>query len=311
VEERVNYYERYCGDYAKKTARLTLIQHGAYTLLLDEYYSTEQPLSADFDELFRICRAMKKAEQDAVCEVAEKFFPIAEDGLRHNDRADEMIARARPKMEAARANGKKGGRPKKNPLGYESGNPAETQSVSSGFPEQNPAETQIETTRARSPAPAPTPLPTNNLSGSASGIGINTRDDAGALTPAEISVSLIGWERERHKAARGITASNQQVIDLAGLCLTAPELRAAYDSAVADRMATEDPNPVNAGFIAVFVNKIRNPPKPRPKADNWDRSPAGIERKASELGIYARAGESHATLAERCRALIQQQEHAA
>jgi uncharacterized protein YdaU (DUF1376 family) len=154
----VNYYERYCGDYAKKTARLTLIQHGAYTLLLDEYYSAEQPLPDDLDELFRICRAMTKPEQEAVRFVAERFFPVAEDGLRHNDRADEMIEKARPKMEAARTNGKKGGRPKKNPPGYEADNPGETQEKPTGKPtgflEHNPGETQDETTRARSPTPS-------------------------------------------------------------------------------------------------------------------------------------------------------------
>lgn len=153
----MNYYERYCGDYAKKTARLSLMEHGAYTLLLDEYYSNEAPLPADFEELFRICRAMKKAEQDAVKSVAEKFFPIEVDGMRHNTRADEMIARARPKMEAARANGAKGGRPRKNPTGSENGNPKETHEKPSGkpsgFSEQNPAETQGETIRARSPTP--------------------------------------------------------------------------------------------------------------------------------------------------------------
>ncbi|PVX77189.1 YdaU family protein [Paraburkholderia unamae] len=155
----MNYYERYCGDYAKKTARLTLVQHGAYTLLLDEYYSTEQPLSDDFEELYRVCRAMSKAEQDAVRFVADRFFPIGPDGLRHNERADEMIAKARPKMEAAKANGKKGGRPRKNPEGSGNGNPDETQAKPSGkptgFSNQNPEETQVETTRARSPTPTP------------------------------------------------------------------------------------------------------------------------------------------------------------
>lgn len=68
----MNYYERYCGDYAKKPARLTLVQHGAYTLLLDEYYSTEEPLPASFEELYRVCRAMKKDEQEAVRMVARR-----------------------------------------------------------------------------------------------------------------------------------------------------------------------------------------------------------------------------------------------
>ena len=43
----MNYYERHLGDYAKDTAHLTMIEHGAYSLLLDRYYGTEQGIPAD------------------------------------------------------------------------------------------------------------------------------------------------------------------------------------------------------------------------------------------------------------------------
>jgi len=179
-EVGVNYYERYCGDYAKKTAKLTLIQHGAYTLLLDEYYSTEEPLSGSLTELYRICRAMTKPEQEAVRIVADRFFPVSADGLRRNDRANEMIEKARPKMEAARANGKKGGRPKKNPSGYETETQEKPSGFPSGFSNQNPTETQSETTRARSP----TPTPVNTLSGVVVG-GQPTRELSDDFTPKD------------------------------------------------------------------------------------------------------------------------------
>lgn len=129
----MNFYKRFPADYAKKTARLTLAQHGAYTLLLDELYTSEAGLPNDLDALYRICRAMKRDEQEAVRTVVERFFPVAEDGLRHNERATEELEAAAPALEAARANGKKGGRPKK-----------ETQQKPSGFPEHNPDETQDE-----------------------------------------------------------------------------------------------------------------------------------------------------------------------
>lgn len=129
----MNFYKRYPADYARKTARLSLAQHGAYTLLLDEIYSTEAPLPADLGELCRLCRAMSKPEQDAVRFVAERFFPVGDDGLRHNSRATEELIEAAPALEAARANGKKGGRPRK-----------ETQQKPTGFPKDNPAETQEE-----------------------------------------------------------------------------------------------------------------------------------------------------------------------
>ena len=34
----MNFYKRFIGDYRKKTARLTPLEHGVYGLLLDEFY---------------------------------------------------------------------------------------------------------------------------------------------------------------------------------------------------------------------------------------------------------------------------------
>lgn len=110
----MNYYERYCGDYQRDTAHLSLAEHGAYTMLLDTYFSVEKPLPKELPSLYRVCRAMTRLEQHAVKAVADQFFPVSEmDGLRHNHRADREIAKARPKIEAARINGRKGGRPPK------------------------------------------------------------------------------------------------------------------------------------------------------------------------------------------------------
>ena len=118
----MNYYERYCGDYQRDTAHLSLAEHGAYTMLLDTYFSVEKPLARELPSLYRVCRAMTRIEQQAVKTVAEQFFPVSEiDGLRHNQRADREIAKARPKIEAARINGRKGGRPLKNEARKETG----------------------------------------------------------------------------------------------------------------------------------------------------------------------------------------------
>lgn len=120
----MNYYERYCGDYARDTAHLVLAEHGAYTLMLDFYYSTERPLQPDHASLYRLCRAISKPEQAVVRKIAEEFFPIGGDGLRHNDRADDEIAKAQKRIAAAKLNGKGGGRPpKQNPPGSPPDNP--------------------------------------------------------------------------------------------------------------------------------------------------------------------------------------------
>lgn len=129
----MNFYKRFMSDYARKTARLTLAQHGAYTLLLDEVYTTEQPLPSDVHELYRICRAMTKDEQSAVRVVADLYFPVTESGHRINPRASVELKLAEPALEAARLNGGKGGRPKKEPIEFENKNPVgfqiETDSV--------------------------------------------------------------------------------------------------------------------------------------------------------------------------------------
>lgn len=101
----MNYYRRFLGDYMRDTMNLSLLEHGAYTVLLDAYYATEKPFSGDFESLFRMCRAMTKAERDAVKKVAELFFPIASDGQRHNNRADEEIKSAQDVIEKQRASG--------------------------------------------------------------------------------------------------------------------------------------------------------------------------------------------------------------
>lgn len=128
----MNYYERYCGDYQRDTAHLSLAEHGAYTMLLDTYFSVEKPLPEDLQSLYRVCRAMTRLEQQAVKAVATQFFPVSEvDGLRHNHRADREIAKARPKIEAARINGRKGGRPPKEAL---QPTRRETRNIAGGFP---------------------------------------------------------------------------------------------------------------------------------------------------------------------------------
>lgn len=126
----MNYYKRFLGDYQRKTSHLSLAQHGAYNLLLDHYYSTMRPLPADIEQLYRLCRAMKPEEQKAVRFVADSFFPLGDDGLRHNSRTDEELAKWETQAEASRENGKKGGRPHKQPrvkpAGFPPGSPTGT-----------------------------------------------------------------------------------------------------------------------------------------------------------------------------------------
>jgi uncharacterized protein YdaU (DUF1376 family) len=95
----VNYYERHLGDYAKDAGHLSLLEHGAYTLLLDRYYSTEAPIPET--DVFRVCRASTRPERDAVVAVLREFFLLI-DGAWHHKRCEEELERFRSKREKAR-----------------------------------------------------------------------------------------------------------------------------------------------------------------------------------------------------------------
>lgn len=111
----MNYYRRYVGDYLKDTSRLSLLEHGAYTMLLDHYYAEEQPMPLDRQEIYTMVRAMTPADKKAVDKVLAKYFFREGDGY-HNARADHEIEVSRK----ARDNGGKGGRPKtERPTGEE------------------------------------------------------------------------------------------------------------------------------------------------------------------------------------------------
>lgn len=108
----MNFYKRFIGDIQAKTGGLSLAEFGAYDRLLDHYYATEKPIPDDMGEVFRIARAMSKPEREAVQRVIDKFFLKTPAGYVQT-KAEEVIADALPKIEAARTNGAKGGRPRK------------------------------------------------------------------------------------------------------------------------------------------------------------------------------------------------------
>lgn len=124
----MNFWPRYVGDIQRKTGHLSCAEMGVYDRLLDHVYATEEALPGDLDACCRIARAMVKAERKAVESVLRQFFTL--DGERYvNNRAAQEIVKARPKMDAARANGLKGGRPKRTqekPSGLSNGLPAGT-----------------------------------------------------------------------------------------------------------------------------------------------------------------------------------------
>ena len=85
------WYARFWNAYAEKCKHLSMLEHGAYTLLLDYYYSTGGKMEANAEQLLRVCSSRGEAEDAAVLYVVDRFFPVGEDGMRHNSRADDEI----------------------------------------------------------------------------------------------------------------------------------------------------------------------------------------------------------------------------
>lgn len=101
------YFRMYVQDYLAATSRISMLEHGAYMLLLAYYYADESPLPPDKDDIYRIVRAITPAERKATDKVLDAFFELRADGY-HQERADHEIEVSR----IARENGSGGGRPR-------------------------------------------------------------------------------------------------------------------------------------------------------------------------------------------------------
>lgn len=139
----------YIGDYLQDTTRLTTEQHGAYLLLIMDYW-TNGPLPDDDAALAQVTR-MHQAAWKKTRPAVSRFFSVENGEWRHK-RIDEEYAKAVAFNEKQKANGSKGGRTKKTQPETQTG----TQKKPMGFDRDNPNE---------SPSPSPSPLLTEESSG--------------------------------------------------------------------------------------------------------------------------------------------------
>lgn len=86
------WYAFYPADYQRDTAHLSILEHGAYRLLLDHYYETGGPITTDHRALYRILRCNSRQEKDAIRLIIGSFFVVAGDRYSH-PRADKELAR--------------------------------------------------------------------------------------------------------------------------------------------------------------------------------------------------------------------------
>lgn len=80
----MHYFKRNIGDYHRKAGRLSMLEHGAYTLLMDACYDREKFPTKE--QAIDWCFARTEEEVKAVEYVLTKFFTVNEDGEYIQDR---------------------------------------------------------------------------------------------------------------------------------------------------------------------------------------------------------------------------------
>jgi uncharacterized protein YdaU (DUF1376 family) len=305
------YYRRYMGAYQKRTKRLSMRDHGAYSLMLDFYYAEEAPLPLEFDDILEICRARTADDRKSIEKVLRLHFEKRADGY-HNERADEEIAAS----QQARTNGQNGGRKKKK---TDDGTGGDTGDDTGGVTEEG-----------TEPKTGP-----KTGSGTDTGTGLQTGKGGGLVHPSTfnhsafqpsslstdqpptvsaaenrapnpappppravaVAVLLRKLEQDRGKAPR-ITSIDPRLIAWTEAGVTDEQLREAHALAVADRQVSEDPSAIGAGFLDVFVAKLLKPVNGASRVGTA-KAPA-LDWWATPNGIFAMAEEEHVEIAMRC-----------
>jgi uncharacterized protein YdaU (DUF1376 family) len=95
---------------------LTLLEHGCYHQLLDQYYLNEEPLPLDIDKIFRLLTARTQDEKNAIENVLKDFFIKTEAGFIQR-RADDEIKFYHDRVDQAAIAGRKSAEKRANSNG--------------------------------------------------------------------------------------------------------------------------------------------------------------------------------------------------
>ncbi|APC43925.1 hypothetical protein P19250A_0040 [Methylophilaceae phage P19250A] len=116
----MHYYQYNIADYRKDTTHLTLLEHGCYRQLLDQYYLDEEPLPAEEDKLFRLFNARTEDEKQAMRNVLLDFWTKTEDGYVQG-RSDREIQTYKERLETASRAGRVSAEKRANSNGRSTG----------------------------------------------------------------------------------------------------------------------------------------------------------------------------------------------
>ncbi|WP_181461205.1 YdaU family protein [Cupriavidus phytorum] len=108
----MNYFMWFHRDYAADTRGLSWTEDLALRRLLEIHYDAEHPLEPDIRSLCKRIGATTKLQRRAVADVLDRYFVQTPEGW-VNHRVVQQIETQRAYRETKRANGMKGGRPRK------------------------------------------------------------------------------------------------------------------------------------------------------------------------------------------------------
>jgi uncharacterized protein YdaU (DUF1376 family) len=108
-KEKNHWIPFYYFDYERDTECLSIVEHGAYFLMLKHCWKTEGPLPLDEMVIFRIAGAIAPQEQEIIRKILTTFFVKKSDGF-YNKKALKIIDDRKQKRAKLSANGRKGGR---------------------------------------------------------------------------------------------------------------------------------------------------------------------------------------------------------
>lgn len=204
----MNYYPFHIGDFRSGTVNMSRQSRWIYRDLLDVYYDTEKPLNNDFEALCDSIGVESEDERRIVERLLRFKFVKCDEGYR-NEVCDRAIAEYQLKAETAKANGKRGGRPRKQSGGDEK--PSGFLSGSDPQPTGDPAETGLKTNQE--------PITNNQITPSNEGVARTLQGEACMAMKAA--------------GMAGVNPSNPKLTALLEAGITVPELVAAAADAVA------------------------------------------------------------------------------
>lgn len=279
----------YIGDYLADTTRLTTEQHGAYLLLMMDYWRNGPPPNDDgtLAQITRLAPAAWKKHKAAVL----RFFTDV-GGLLHQKRINQELQACQTRKDTAVAKAtlaaeKRWG--KKAPATASGDAPSMPQAQPGAVPEHCPSS---------SPSPLPSPEVSGdvNPSGTAGAPSHATSHLLNATTgeenprPVQLAVLL------RKTYGMTVTSNHADVIEMARLAVSDQEIAEAVE-VFAMRKPGEKPN---AGYIlrmivttredavkaaAVASGKAASGATPAMASAEWWGAVEGIKAKAADLGV--------------------------